>query len=82
MRAQASPPRVPRRRLRLDEQRRQAGYARKSLHMMVDGLREDDTVGLCTYAGRVARVLEPTSAGSKRRSTMPSRDSRAVARRQ
>ena len=42
------------------------GYARKSLHMMVDGLREDDTVGLCTYAGRVARVLEPTSAGNKR----------------
>ena len=42
------------------------GYARKSLHMLVDGLREDDTVGLCTYAGRVARVLEPTSAGNKR----------------
>jgi Ca-activated chloride channel family protein len=42
------------------------GYAKKSLHMMVDGLREDDTVGLCTYAGRVARILEPTSAGNKR----------------
>jgi Ca-activated chloride channel homolog len=42
------------------------GYAKKSLHMMVDGLREDDTVGLCTYAGRTARVLEPTSAGNKR----------------
>ncbi len=42
------------------------GYARKSLHMMVDGLREDDTVALATYAGRVARVLEPTSAANKR----------------
>ena len=42
------------------------GLAKQSLHMMVDGLREDDTVGLCTYAGRVAKVLKPTSAANKR----------------
>ena len=40
--------------------------AKDAMHMLVDGLREDDTVGLCTYAGRVARVLEPTSAANKR----------------
>jgi Ca-activated chloride channel family protein len=40
--------------------------AKEAMHMLVDGLREDDTVGLCTYAGRVARVLEPTSAANKR----------------
>ncbi len=40
--------------------------AKESLHMLVDSLREDDSVGLCTYAGRVARVLEPTSAANKR----------------
>ncbi|NOY28214.1 MAG: DUF3520 domain-containing protein [Oligoflexia bacterium] len=42
------------------------GLAKKSLHMLVDNLREDDTVGLCTYAGRVAKILEPTSAANKR----------------
>ena len=42
------------------------GLAKESMHMLVDSLREDDTVGLCTYAGRVARVLEPTSAANKR----------------
>ena len=40
--------------------------AKEALHMLVDSLREDDTVGLCTYAGRVARILEPTSAANKR----------------
>jgi Ca-activated chloride channel family protein len=40
--------------------------AKEAMHMLVDSLREDDTVGLCTYAGRVARVLEPTSAANKR----------------
>ena len=40
--------------------------AKKSLHMLVDSLREDDTVALAVYAGRTARVLEPTSAGNKR----------------
>ncbi len=42
------------------------GLAKKSLHLLVDGLREDDTVALCTYAGRVARILEPTSAANAR----------------
>ena len=42
------------------------GLAKQSLHMLVDSLREDDTVALATYAGRVARVLEPTSAANKR----------------
>ena len=40
--------------------------AKKSLHMLVDSLREDDTVALAVYAGRTARVLEPTSAANKR----------------
>lgn len=40
--------------------------AQQSMHMLVDSLREDDTVALATYAGRVARILEPTSAGNKR----------------
>jgi Ca-activated chloride channel homolog len=42
------------------------GLAKDSLQKLVSGLREDDTVGLCTYAGRVARILEPTSAGNVR----------------
>ena len=41
------------------------GLAKESMHMMVDSLREDDTVALATYAGRVARILEPTSAANK-----------------
>ena len=40
--------------------------AQKSLHMLVDSLQEDDTVALATYAGRVARILSPTSAAHKR----------------
>ena len=43
------------------------GMAKQSLHMMVDQLREDDTVAIATYAGRTARVLEPTTAVNKRR---------------
>lgn len=39
------------------------GLAQRSLHLLVDGLREDDTVALATYAGRVATLLEPTPAG-------------------
>lgn len=31
-----------------------------ALHHLVDQLGPRDTVGICTYAGRVARVLEPT----------------------
>jgi Ca-activated chloride channel family protein len=41
------------------------GMAKESLKMMIDQLDEDDTVALATYAGRTARVLEPTSAGNK-----------------
>lgn len=43
------------------------GLAKESLHMLVDNLREDDTVALATYAGRVAQVLEPTAASHKQR---------------
>jgi Ca-activated chloride channel homolog len=39
--------------------------AQKSLHMLVDRLHENDTVALCTYAGGVARILEPTSASDR-----------------
>ncbi len=39
------------------------GLAQRSLHLLVDGLREDDTVALATYAGRVATLLQPTPAG-------------------
>ncbi|RME24717.1 MAG: DUF3520 domain-containing protein, partial [Deltaproteobacteria bacterium] len=41
------------------------GLARKSLHMLVDSLREDDTVALATYAGRTAKILDPTPASRK-----------------
>jgi Ca-activated chloride channel family protein len=40
--------------------------AKRSMHMMVDGLNEGDTVALATYAGQVARILEPTQAVNKR----------------
>ena len=43
------------------------GLAKKAMHMMVDGLGEDDTVAFATYAGRTARILEPTTAANKRR---------------
>ncbi len=43
------------------------GLAKEAMHMMVDGLREDDTVALATYAGRTARVLSPTTALNKRK---------------
>lgn len=42
------------------------GLAKKSLHKMVDQLREDDTVAIATYAGRTARVLPPTRASHGR----------------
>lgn len=41
--------------------------AQRSMHLLVDTLREDDTVALATYAGRVARILPPTSAADKGR---------------
>ncbi|HCH62053.1 MAG: hypothetical protein CL927_02090 [Deltaproteobacteria bacterium] len=42
------------------------GMAKESMHMMVNQLREDDTVALATYAGRTARILEPTAAVDKK----------------
>ncbi len=41
--------------------------AKEAMHTLVDNLREDDTVALATYAGRVARILPPTEAGNARR---------------
>ncbi len=41
------------------------GLAKTSMHTLVDNLGPRDTVALATYAGRVARVLEPTE-GSER----------------
>jgi Ca-activated chloride channel family protein len=43
------------------------GLAKEAMKMMIDELGPDDTVALATYAGRTARVLEPTSAGQKER---------------
>jgi Ca-activated chloride channel family protein len=40
--------------------------AKRSMHMLVDGLHEEDTVALATYAGQVARILPPTRAMNKR----------------
>lgn len=39
--------------------------AQKAMHLLIDTLQEGDTVALATYAGRVARVLEPTSGTNK-----------------
>ena len=41
--------------------------AKEAMHTLVDNLREDDTVAIATYAGRVARILGPTEAGNARR---------------
>ena len=43
------------------------GLAKESMHTMVDNLQEGDTVALATYAGRVARILEPTDASNASR---------------
>jgi len=43
------------------------GLAKTAMHTMVDNLREDDTIALCTYAGRVAKILPPTRVGNARR---------------
>jgi Ca-activated chloride channel family protein len=43
------------------------GLAKEAMHTMVDNLREDDTIALCTYAGRVAKILPPTRVGNSRR---------------
>ena len=41
--------------------------AKEAMHMLVDTLREDDTVALATYAGNVSKILSPTYGDSKRR---------------
>jgi Ca-activated chloride channel family protein len=43
------------------------GLAKTAMHTMVDNLREDDTIALCTYAGRVAKILPPTRVSNARR---------------
>ena len=42
------------------------GLAQRSLHQLIDHLQPTDTVALATYAGRTARVLEPTLASERR----------------
>ncbi len=37
------------------------GLAKQSMHMLVNQLKEGDTVGICTYAGSVTEVIQPTS---------------------
>jgi Ca-activated chloride channel family protein len=39
--------------------------AKKSLHLMTDALHQGDTVALCTYAGSVSKVLDPTGVEKK-----------------
>ena len=39
--------------------------AQRSLHLLVDRLHETDTVALCTYAGNVAKILDPTPASDR-----------------
>lgn len=43
------------------------GLAKTSMHTLVDNLQEGDTVAMATYAGRTARILEPTDASEARR---------------
>ena len=43
------------------------GLAKVSMHTLVDNLGAGDTVALATYAGRVAKVLDPTEATEKTR---------------
>ena len=38
--------------------------AQQALHHLVDNLRRDDTVALATYAGRTAKILDPTPAAA------------------
>jgi Ca-activated chloride channel family protein len=40
--------------------------AKESMHMLVDTLREDDTVALATYAGNISKILEPTFGDNKK----------------
>ncbi len=46
------------------------GLAKQSLHELVENLQPTDTVALATYAGHVARVLEPTRVTSSNSRTI------------
>ncbi|MDF1662179.1 MAG: von Willebrand factor type A domain-containing protein [Planctomycetota bacterium] len=41
------------------------GLVKRSLRMLLGTLREGDSVALCTYAGRVAKILGPTGMDQK-----------------
>lgn len=41
--------------------------AKQSLHLMTDRLKAGDTVAICTYAGGVERVLDPTGVDARDR---------------
>ncbi|QDG54858.1 DUF3520 domain-containing protein [Persicimonas caeni] len=43
------------------------GLAQKSLEILTNNLQEGDTVALATYAGRVAKILDPTGIENKGR---------------
>ena len=43
------------------------GLAKESLRILTNNLQEGDTVALATYAGRVAKILEPTGVDDKER---------------
>ena len=43
------------------------GLAQKSLSILTNNLREGDSVAIATYAGRVAKILEPTGVENKGR---------------
>lgn len=40
--------------------------AQRSMHMLIDSLRDDDSVSLVTYAGAVRKILPPTYGDDKR----------------
>lgn len=39
--------------------------AKEAMHMLVDTLRDDDTVAMATYAGNISKILDPTHGDSK-----------------
>ena len=40
--------------------------AKEAMHMLVDTLRDDDSVALATYAGNVSKILAPTYGDNKK----------------
>jgi Ca-activated chloride channel family protein len=47
--------------------RRKLGLAKRSLKTLTNNLQEGDTVALATYAGRTAKILDPTGIHKKRK---------------